>query len=59
MLKGVMNQRIDNPKCVESNIGLLHCFEHAVAVAVQMIQSFDESVRTGKELDARFDRTFE
>lgn len=59
MLKGVMNQRLDNPKCVESNIGLLHCFEHAVAVAVQMIQSFDESVRTGKELDARFDRTFE
>ena len=58
-LKGIMNQRIDNQKCVESNIGLLRRFDNAVSVAVQMIQSFDESVKMGKELDERFNRTFE
>ena len=58
-LKGIMNQRIDNQKCVESNIGLLRRFDNAVSVAVQMIQSFDESVKMGKELDERFERTFE
>ena len=47
-LKGIMNQRIDNQKCVESNIGLLRRFDNAVSVAVQMIQSFDESVENGK-----------
>lgn len=54
-----MNQRIDNPKCVGSNIGLLRRFDNAISVAVQMIQSFDESVKMGKELDERFNRTFE
>lgn len=58
-LKGIMNQRIDNQKCFESNIGLLRRFDNAVSVAVQMIQSFDESVKMGKELDERFERTFE
>ena len=33
-LKGIMNQRIDNQKCVESNIGLLRRFDNAVSVAV-------------------------
>ena len=59
VMKGVMNQRVDNPKCMESNIGLLRHFEEAVPVAVKMIQSFDESVKMGKELDERFNRTFE
>lgn len=58
-MKGVMNQRVDNPKCAESNLGLLRRTEAAVDVAVRMIESFDESVQTGKELDERFDRTFE
>ncbi len=58
-LKGVMNQRIDNLKCAESNMGLLRHFEAAIPVAVKMIYSFDESVKTGKELDERFNRTFE
>ena len=47
-LKGIMNQRIDNQKCVESNIGLLRRFDNAVSVAVQMIQSFDEECENGK-----------
>lgn len=58
-MKGLMNQRIDNPRCRVSNAGLMKRYDHAVDVAVTMICSFDESVRTGKKLDSRFDRTFE
>ena len=57
--KGLMHQRKDNPKCSLSNEGLYHHFKTAIDVAVAMLYSFDESLRTGKKLDPRFDRTFE
>lgn len=58
-MKGLMNQRVDNPGCRESNEGLMAHFDAAIGVAVDMIHSYDESLRTGQALDARFDRTFE
>lgn len=57
-VKGLMHQRADNPRCVRTNYGLLRRFDRAVKVAVGLMESLDESVRTGKELDERFDRTF-
>lgn len=56
---GLVHQTIDNPKCRESNEGLQERFDNAIAIAVEMIYSFDEAVQTGKELEKRFDRTFE
>lgn len=56
---GLVHQKKDNPKCRESNEGLQKRFENAISIAVCMIESFDETVRTGKELEKRFDRTFE
>ena len=58
-LKGLMHQKKDNPKCAESNTGLLKRFEAAVPIAATMIKSYDESLRTGSRLDPRFDRNFE
>lgn len=58
-MKGLMNQRTDNPLCQESNQGLLLRFDAAIGVAVEMIRSFDESLQTGEPLSERFDRTFE
>lgn len=58
-MKGLMNQRIDNPRCGESNEGLMQRFDDAVELAVTMINCFDESVKSGKKLPERFDRTFE
>ncbi|MDO4321677.1 MAG: zinc dependent phospholipase C family protein [Lachnospiraceae bacterium] len=58
-MKGLMNQRRDNPACKESSQGLLQRYENAVPVAVRMIESFDETVRRGGRLNVRFDRTFE
>ncbi len=57
--KGLMHQRVDNPKCAGSNQGLYRRFTQAIEIAVEMIESFDESVREGRELNLRFDRTFE
>lgn len=57
-LKGLMNQRIDNPKCRESNQELKRRFDGAVSLAVKMAESLDESVQTGKGLERRLDRTF-
>ncbi len=57
--KGLMHQRVDNPKCTRSNQGLALKFAGAVEIAADMIESFDESVREGRELNHRFDRTFE
>nr|WP_307998395.1 zinc dependent phospholipase C family protein [uncultured Merdimonas sp.] len=57
-MKGLMNQRKDNPKCRESNEELMKHFDAAVDLAVRMIISLDESIWTRKELDERFDRTF-
>lgn len=58
-LKGLMNQHQDNPKCYESNDGLLRRFNKAIDVAITMIYAFDESVVEGKKLSERFNRTFE
>ena len=58
--KGLMHQRIDNPKCKKSNEELLFRFDNAVDIAVTMIQKFDQSIILEEEtLDERFDRTFE
>ena len=57
--KGLMNQPTDNPKCVKSNEELLRLFYHSVKPAVSMIESFDESLQNGTELNKRFDRNFE
>lgn len=56
---GLVHQRVDNPRCSRSNEGLQRRFDKAVDIAVNMIYSFDETVQTGKELERRFDRTFE
>ncbi len=58
-IKGLMNQRKDNPKCLKSNEELLRRFDHAVDVAAELILDFDRSVRTGAALNARFERNFE
>lgn len=58
-MKGLMNQRRDNPACKESNAGLLQRYRAAIPLAVRMIESFDAVVRTGGKPDLRFDRTFE
>ncbi len=58
-IKGLMNQRKDNPKCLASNEELLRRFDHAVETAVGLILAFDRSVRTGAALNTRFDRDFE
>ena len=57
-MKGLLNQRKDNPKCRVSNEELMKRFDSAVDLAVRMIISLDESIWTRKELDERFDRTF-
>lgn len=57
-LKGLMNQRKDNPKCAESNKGLAERFAEAVGFGVEMMESFDRSLVTGEALDLRFDRNF-
>ena len=56
--KGLMNQRADNPACRQTNEELLRRFDSAVPLAVRMAESLDESIRTGKELDVRLDRSF-
>lgn len=58
-MKGLMYQRVDNPACRETDEGLKLRYDGAIAVAAEMIQSFDESLRTGAKLNPRFDRTFE
>ena len=58
-MKGLMNQHRDNLRCRRSNRELLRRFDGAVDLAVKMIGSLDETIRTGKELEKRFDRTFE
>lgn len=57
--KGLMNQRVDNLACIESNQGLYQRFLKAIPLAVEMSYSFDESLSKGRPLHQRFDRTFE
>ena len=58
-MKGLMNQHRDNLRCRKSSQELLRRFDSAVHTAVDMIYSLDETIQTGKELNKRFDRTFE
>lgn len=64
-LKGLMNQRTDNPACKTSNDGLLLLYDHAIDLAVEMIESYDKCLRPdtgnrgGQPLDPRFDQNFE
>ena len=58
-MKGLMNQHRDNLRCRKSSQELLRRFDGAVHTAVDMIYSLDETIQTGKELNKRFDRTFE
>ena len=58
-LKGLMHQHQDNPNCFESNEGLLHRFDKAVFVAVNLIAEFDDALKQKKDLPKRLDRTFE
>lgn len=58
-MKGLMNQRKENPRCKQTNRELLDIYLHAVPVAIYMIYDFDESVKNEKELNQRFDRNLE
>lgn len=57
-LKGLMNQRKDNPKCREINQGLAYRFDAAVEEAKELMRSFDHSLVSGELPDERFDRNF-
>lgn len=56
---GLLHQRIDNEKCVESSLGLLRRMHHAVEVAEVLMQDFDACVQGKHTLGLRFDRNFE
>lgn len=56
--KGLMNQRIDNPLCKQTNEGIVLRFDNSIDIALKMILSLDESIKTGKPIDKRFDRNF-
>lgn len=69
-LKGLMNQRRDNPACQASNDGLLLLFDNAVELAAEMIEDFDRGLTSELSpdkdghirpvpLNSRFDRNFE
>ncbi len=57
-LKGLMNQRKDNPQCIKTNGEIYALFEEAEPFALALIDSFNESLRTGKALSKAFDKNF-
>lgn len=57
-MKGLMNQRRDNPRCRASNDALLLLYGHAIDLAVEMMESYDASLRHNLPLDPRFDQNF-
>lgn len=57
-LKGLMNQRKDNPGCSRLNRELYDISEEAESFALFLTESFHESLLTGKTLDRAFDRNF-
>lgn len=57
-LKGLMNQRKDNPQCIKTNGEIYALFEEAEPFALELIDSFNESLRTGKALSKAFDKNF-
>lgn len=57
--KDLMHQKQDNSNCTESNYGLYKRFRRAEDVAVRLMESFDESLKYGQDLEQRFNRTFE
>ncbi|MDO4522016.1 MAG: zinc dependent phospholipase C family protein [Eubacteriales bacterium] len=58
-MKGLMNQRRDEVRCIESNEELLRRFTKAVPLAVQLQRELDLCIRKGQPLGERFKRTFE
>lgn len=58
-LKGLMHALEDIPACEESNQELARRLDHAVELAAEMLENFDDSVQTGTRLCPRFDRNFE
>lgn len=58
-MKGLVHQRWDNYRCVESNAGLLSRFNKAVPLAASLIMDFDEAIHHNQKLNKRFNRTFE
>lgn len=56
---GLMHSYYDNPKCEETNEELFRKFENAISVAVNLILSYDETVRGKKTINERFHRTYD
>lgn len=57
-LKGLMNQRKDNPRCIKTNAEIYVLFEEAVPFALELMDSFNESLQTATVLSGAFDRDF-
>lgn len=55
---GLMHTYCDNPRCEVTNEGLEMRLQNAISVAVELILSYDESVREGEPLAQRFQRTY-
>lgn len=56
---GLMHTYHDNPACEETNKELEMLLQNAISVARDLILSYDESVREGEMLSARFGRTYD
>lgn len=56
---GLIHQRMENEKCVESSLGLWKRMHHAVEVAEELIREFDACMQGKCTLGQRFDRNFE
>lgn len=59
-LHGMMVNLEPNPSCIESNQELLRRYNHAIDIAVQLIQNFREcEFDSSMQLSSRFNHTFE
>ena len=56
---GLMHTYQDNELCQVTNEALDERMKNAVSVAVELIQNYDRSVRTGEALVERFKRTYD
>ncbi len=57
-MNGLMHQKKDNPKCIETNAGLKQRYDQAVGLALELMIRLDDSIRNHTPLPERFDRTF-
>lgn len=58
-MNGLMNQRRDNPLCIQSNQELVRLFDAALPLAANLQEQFDECLRTGCRLPERFHRNLQ